>query len=89
MSSYKLIITVKEIKGTCAANKVGDIIEVVGDEIKGNICPMALHAIFPYMFALQYGADFPWLDNKDEIVAYCPDPAGLALFEIKRVKLTD
>ena len=89
MSSYKLIITVKEIKGTCAVNKVGDIIEVVGDEIKGNICPMALHAIFPYMFALQYGADFPWLDNKDEIVAYCPDPAGLALFEIKRVKLTD
>ncbi|WP_455368175.1 TIGR04076 family protein [[Eubacterium] cellulosolvens] len=89
MTSYKLIITVKEIKGTCAANKVGDRIEVVGDEIKGKICSMAMHAIFPYIFAMQYGADFPWLENKDEILAYCPDPTGLALFEIKREKIPE
>ena len=87
MWSYKIVITVKEIKGTCTAQKVGDKIEVIGDKVEGNICTMAFHTIFPYIFAMQYGADFPWLKNKDETLAYCPDPAGLALFEIKRVKL--
>jgi uncharacterized repeat protein (TIGR04076 family) len=89
MTAYKVIVTIKDIKGTCAANKVGDTIEAEGDVIKGHLCPMALHAIYPYIFAMQYGADFPWLENKDEIDAYCPDPAGLALLNIKRIKLSD
>jgi uncharacterized repeat protein (TIGR04076 family) len=84
--SYRILINVREVKGKCPIQRVGDKIEVIGDEVKGNICAMAFHTIFPYIFAMQYGANFPWLENKDEILAYCPDPMGLVLFEIKRIK---
>ncbi|WP_455368180.1 TIGR04076 family protein [[Eubacterium] cellulosolvens] len=86
---YKVVVTLKEIKGTCAANKIGDKIEVIGDHIKGDLCSMALHAIYPYIFAFQHGANLWWLDNKDEILACCTDPANLAIFEIKRVKMEE
>ena len=89
MSSYKIEVTVKEIKGVCDMHRVGDKVEIVGDSVSGRICTMALHAIFPFVFAMQYGSDFPWLKDKDVGTAYCPDPLGLVLFEVKRSKLDD
>jgi uncharacterized repeat protein (TIGR04076 family) len=86
MLPYKIVITVKAIQGTCSAYKIGDTILVDDDRVEGTKCPMAFHAIFPYVLALQYGADFPWLENRDEISAYCPDAAGLVLFEIRRIR---
>jgi len=88
MSKYRIEITVKEIKGECDMHKVGDKLEIIGDEVKGRICAMALHTIFPFFFAMQDGSDFPWLIN-DACTAYCPDPLGLALFELKRIKIED
>jgi uncharacterized repeat protein (TIGR04076 family) len=88
MSKYKIELTVKEIKGVCDMHKVGDKAEVVGDEIKGRICAMALHTLFPFIFAMQDGDGFPWLED-DACTAYCPDPLGLALFEMKRSKMDD
>jgi len=82
----KIVITVKEIKGTCP-HKVGHQVEIVGDEVKGSICPMAFHAMYPYIFALQFDAVFPWEKDKDRMLAVCPDQANIATFEIKRVKI--
>ena len=91
MSKYKIEVTVKEIKGDCDMHKVGDKIEIIGDEVvKGRICTTAMHAIYPFIFAIQDGVSgFPWLEEDDICTAYCPDPYGLALFEMKRIKMED
>ena len=84
----KIVIMVKEIKGTCP-HKVGDQVEILGDRVKGNLCPMAFHAIYPYVFALQNDAIFPWEKDKDRMLAVCPDQANIVTFEIMRVKIRD
>ena len=88
VSEYKIKITVKEIKGKCSVHKVGDSAEVVGDKICGDLCLMALHTIFPYLFAMQYGAEFPFKYSSEDVTTVpCPDPDNLTFFEIRRVKL--
>ncbi len=84
---YDIEVTVKSVKGKCSFGcKVGDKIQFDGRTIKGAICYSALMAILPKVYAMRYGAEFPWAKNKDIIVNACPDPENPVLFEIKRIR---
>jgi uncharacterized repeat protein (TIGR04076 family) len=84
----KIEVTVKSQKGKCAfGHKVGDkIVFYEGKSIKGNICYSALMVILPKVYAMAYGAEFPWSKNKDVIVNACPDAENPVVFEIRRIK---
>jgi uncharacterized repeat protein (TIGR04076 family) len=50
------------------------------------MCYSALMAILPKVYAMMYGAEFPWARNKDIIQNVCPDPENPVVFEIKRMR---
>jgi len=80
-------IIVKSQKGTCAfGHEVGDKIVFDGESIRGNICYSALMVLLPKVYAMRYGADFPWSENKDVIFNACPDAENPVVFEIRRIK---
>jgi len=89
--SYKVIVTVKAVKGKCEAGfKVGDSIEFIGDNVmKGKIkCIYGLNAIWPLLHTVAYGgkipASSPLCVDKETWVGCCPDPNNLVVFELKR-----
>jgi len=80
-------VIVKSQKGTCAfGHEVGDKIVFDGESIRGNICYSALMVLLPKVYAMRYGADFPWSENKDVIFNACPDAENPVVFEIRRIK---
>ena len=89
---YRVIVEASKIKGNCPNHKIGDTVEFIGAKIKGEICPIALNALYPYIFAFKYGATFPakWetMKKEDEMIAACPDPINLVTFKIRRVAVT-
>ncbi len=88
--AYKIVATVKDVKGECAAgHKVGDVIELVRFDVKGFICPSAFAAIYPTIFAMKFGAEFPWEEDSDKTLVCCPDPRNLVIFEVRRVKIKE
>jgi uncharacterized repeat protein (TIGR04076 family) len=79
-------VKVASIKGTCGAGyKVGDIARVTEHGVDGKICIHALYSMLPAVFALMYGARFPWLSDPDKKTHACPDAANPVVFEITRV----
>jgi uncharacterized repeat protein (TIGR04076 family) len=79
-------VKVASIKGTCGAGyKVGDIARVTEQGVEGKICIHALYSMLPAVFALMYGARFPWLSDPDKKTHACPDAANPVVFEITRV----
>jgi uncharacterized repeat protein (TIGR04076 family) len=82
-------VTVKVIsqEGSCGmGHKVGDKIAFTENKIDGQICIHALYAILPKIFAMMYGARFPWLDDPDVSTSACPDAKNPVVFEISRKK---
>ena len=80
-------VTVKNQKGKCAfGHKVGDKIVFDGKTVKGNICYSALMVLLPKVYALRYGAVFPWAEDRDVICNACPDAENPVVFDIRRVK---
>ena len=81
-------MTVTSKKGKCAfGHKVGNkIVFYDGKSIKGGICYSALMVILPKVYALAYGAEFPWARDKNVIVNACPDAENPVVFEIRRIK---
>jgi len=83
---YKVIARVISVKGECSFNhKPGDEIVFDGETIKGRICLSALYSFLPKVFALRYGAEFPWLEDKNLATHACPDAQNPVVFEIRRV----
>lgn len=80
-------VTVKSQKGKCAfEHKTGDKIIFDGKTVKGNICYSALMVVLPSVYAMRYGAEFPWLQDKDAMCSACPDGNNPVVFEIRRSK---
>lgn len=76
---------VKIVKGTCTlGHKVGDTVRFTENGVEGKICIHALYSMLPAVFAMMYGARFPWLDNPDIKTHACPDAANPVVFEILR-----
>jgi len=84
---FDVEVTVIEVKKKCAFGyKVGDKIVFNGKKIKGNVCFSALMTMLPKVYAMRYGAEFPWAKNRDAIHNACPDPENPVVFEIKRIR---
>ncbi len=84
---YKVIGTIKSVKGTChAGHKPGDTLEL-SCVVPGNICGFLYHDIFPYIMMLQFGGGFPrdW-GNPDVVTVDCMDKLNAVTIELKREK---
>ena len=85
---YKIIGTIKNVKGTCSAgHKSGDQIELSGHS-SGGLCGFFYHDIFPYIMMLQFGGGFPseWGGNPDIVELECIDKNNAVTIELKRVR---
>jgi uncharacterized repeat protein (TIGR04076 family) len=85
--AHEIILKVVEQKGSCVAgHKVGD--EIVFDfdtnKIDGNICLHALYSVLPKIYAMAYGAEFPWLEDKDVSTHACPDAFNPVVYQVIR-----
>jgi uncharacterized repeat protein (TIGR04076 family) len=84
---YKIKVTVKSIKGNCGfGHKVGDEIIFDHETIQGRICLHALYSFLPKVFAMSYGAEFPWLEDKSVATHACPDYKNPVVFEVQRIQ---
>jgi uncharacterized repeat protein (TIGR04076 family) len=84
---YKIIARVIKQEGHCVAgHKVGDKIIFEGQTIQGKVCIHALYSFLPKVFALRYGANFPWVDDLDVATHACPDAGNPVVFEIERIR---
>lgn len=85
---YDIEVTVKKVQGTCSFGcKVGDRVYFEGPKIKeGDMCASALMATLPRIFAMRFGAEFPWTKDKDVDYMTCPDPENPVTFEIRRIR---
>jgi len=87
MVRYKIVATVVSLKGECPnGNKAGDRIQIAREKVTGVKCPTAFNSIYPIIFAMRFGAELPWLKDKDIAVAQCPDPEHCVTFEMRREK---
>lgn len=98
---YRLIITVKEIRGKCPVFKLGDRIVIespkVAVEKTSNICIHAFGCMLSMIVPLSHGLSFKQLGLATEEgkkgYVQCLDPGkpytdgGTVLFEIKRERI--
>ncbi len=87
---YKVRTTVVSAHPDCGArHKVGDTWEISGvyeGATKGFICPAALASLWGFIYAMRFGAEFPWGEGPDSCVLVCSDPNTPVLFKIERLK---
>lgn len=78
---------VVSVKGTCSlGHKVGDVVTFTQQGVQGMICIHALYSMLPAVFAMMFGAEFPWLENPDKKTHPCTDAAYPVVFEIERIR---
>ena len=65
---------------------MGDEIVFDGRTVKGEMCLHALYSIMPKVFAMRYGAHFPWLENPDVSTHACPDAQNPLVFQVTRTR---
>ncbi|MHA2358048.1 MAG: TIGR04076 family protein [Candidatus Heimdallarchaeaceae archaeon] len=85
--THEIILKVISQEGHCVAgHKIGDeiIFNFDTNEIKGNVCLHALYSVFPKIFAMAYGAEFPWLEDKDKATHACPDAFNPVVYQVIR-----
>ena len=73
------------VKGECGVHKTGDVCTFTTEGVQGKICIHAMYSMLPKVFAMMYGAKFPWLQNPDVASHACPDGANPVIFEITRI----
>lgn len=83
----KLIVEVHKRKGKCFYGyNEGDTFEFTGLKTPAGFCGAAYHMLFPLLFALNFGAKFPFMENPNSLnTATCPD-GGNVIFKVTRVK---
>ena len=86
MGPFDVIVRVKGIRGKCSFHKVGDTIEFGHNRMEGRICPVAFNSIYYAVYAMIYGAEFPWEKDKDRRTVGCPDEKNTVTFEIERLR---
>ncbi|MFN3763786.1 MAG: TIGR04076 family protein [Anaerolineae bacterium] len=86
-NGYTIIARVIRQEGHCAAgHQVGDEVVFDGLTVQGKICISALYSMLPKVFAMRYGATFPWLEDPDVAPHACPDAWNPVGFEIRRTR---
>ncbi len=86
-SPKKMLIEVVKTKGKCTFGyKVGDKWETTGLKCIPGFCGAAFHTAFPALFALNFGAQFFFMENPDSVdTVTCPD-GGNIVFKVSRLK---
>lgn len=86
-SPKKMVIEVVKAKGKCTFDyKVGDKWETEGLKCIPGFCGAAFHTAFPALFALNFGANFFFMDKPNSIdTVTCPD-GGKIIFKVSRVE---
>lgn len=75
----KLKLTVANVYGECYHGyKIGDEL-ILGDftHPPKHFCLGLAHALFPVIYALSFGAKFPFRDNQRSLLVTCPDGGKL------------
>ena len=83
MAKAKITLTLVGRLGPCRCHhghQVGDTFDF--DTDRGKLCPMALHAGFPYIDILRYGGKPP-LSRAGDIRFCCPDADVANVFRIQ------
>lgn len=84
---YDIVARVIKQEGTCGAgHKVEDEVFFDGSSVKGKICLTALYSMVAKVYAMRYGAYFPWLEDQNVCTHACPDGYNPVIFELRRVK---
>jgi uncharacterized repeat protein (TIGR04076 family) len=84
---FPIVARVIRQKGYCSAgHQVGDEVFFDGQSVQGRVCIHALYSFLPKVLAMRYGAEFPWLTDKDVATHACPDAWNPVVFEIRRVR---
>ncbi len=86
MARPKIKITVIDRKGEMGCHrghKVGDTFDF--DTERGNLCPMAMHAAFPYIDILRYGGKIPG-QPEGTAVFCCSDADVINVFKAEIVQ---
>ncbi|MDP2922419.1 MAG: 2-dehydropantoate 2-reductase [Candidatus Omnitrophota bacterium] len=75
----RLKLTVAKVEGVCYHGyKIGD--EIILEDFTHppkHFCLGLAHAIFPVIYALSFGAKFPFRDNQRSLLVTCPDGGKL------------
>ena len=82
----RIKITLVDKKGDSPCHrghKIGDSFDF--DTERGELCPMAMHAAFPYVDIIRYGGTPPTSKN-GEVRFCCPDSDVINIFRIETVK---
>jgi uncharacterized repeat protein (TIGR04076 family) len=84
---FTITATVISQEGSCVAgHRVGDEVVFEGQTIQGKLCIHALYSFLPKVFALRYGAEFPWVKDSDVATHACPDAYNPVVFELRRIR---
>ena len=84
---FTVIARVIKQEGNCVAgHQVGDEVVFDGDTVQGMVCIHALDSFLPKVFAMRFGSDFPWLEDRDVATHACPDAWNPVVFEIQRIR---
>ena len=82
--SPKVRLRIVSQKGTCVfGHKVGQEFDVSSITPEG-MCPSAYNSAHPAIFALMFGAKFPWEKEKGTAHIACSDPENPVVMEIRR-----
>jgi uncharacterized repeat protein (TIGR04076 family) len=82
---FAIVARVIKQEGYCAAgHQVGDEVFFDGETVQGKVCIHALYSFLPKVFAMRYGAEFPWTQERDVASHACPDAWNPVVFEIRR-----
>jgi len=86
-AGHTIVARVIKQEGHCAfGHQVGDEVIFDGETVQGRVCLSALYSFLPKVYAMRYGAEFPWLEDKDVSTHACPDAWNPVVFEIRRVR---
>jgi len=83
MRKLRIQIELVEHKGAYGCHRghqVGDMYDF--EEERGKLCPMAMHALFPYIDILRYGGSLPPGREHGDIRVCCPDPDVVNVFRL-------
>ncbi len=84
---FPILARVIRQEGHCnAGHQVGDQVFFDGHTVQGEVCIHALYSFLPKVFAMRYGAEFPWLEDQDVATHACPDAWNPVVFELRRVR---
>lgn len=89
---YKIKVTIKSVKGECAAGcKAGDVFyyedgSISLEDLSTRLCAYGICAIIPYLSGFCRAADSEdWMAGYQDLELQCPDPVNAVVYHIEKV----